>query len=221
MESMTPAPAPPETDARHLTRRQELRKDILELTKLVALFLIVFWGVKTFVVEGYEVQGPSMEPTLHDGERILVFKLPQMLSSLPFLGAFQPLKPSDIVVFESPVENKRYVKRVIACGPASSGKTVQATTGEGAPPPGSVQVLFDHGTVYVNNRRIEEDYLEVPDQHVEDVQSLTLGPGEYYVLGDHRNVSKDSRSFNAVHHEQVVGRALLRFWPLKKFGFIH
>lgn len=205
-----------------LTAGQAMKRDMAELAKLVALFLIIFWSVKTFVLEGYEVQGPSMEPTLTNHERILVFKLPHKLSKLPFMGRFRPIDDGDIVVFESDMENnKRYIKRVIAQGPpANSGNTVEAETRDDGVAPGSVRVLYDHGTIYVNNRRKTEDYLPIEEVYSNDVQDIMLGPGEYYVLGDHRSVSKDSRSFNAIHEGQVVGRAAFRFWPLNKIGFL-
>lgn len=203
---------------------QNMRREVTELVKMVALFLIVFWGLKAFVIEGYEVQGDSMIPTLEDRERILVFKLPTQLSDLPLVGGFHPLKPGDIVVFQSSVERgKRYIKRVIAEGPAlSAHKTVEAdAVQQGAHDPDSVQVLFERGAVYVNNQKIDEPYLVPEEQRSPDVRDpVYLDAGEYYVLGDHRSVSKDSRSFNEVHQDQLIGRAVFCIWPLSSFGFL-
>lgn len=203
---------------------QDMKREVTELVKMVVLFLIVFWGLKAFVIEGYEVQGDSMIPTLEDRERILVFKLPTKLAHLPFIGGFSPLDEGDIVVFDSKVENnKRYIKRVIARGPAqSTGKTVAAgaVDADGADPD-DVKVLFEYGSVYVNNQKIEEPYLVHEEQHSPDVREpVFLDKGEYYVLGDHRSVSKDSRSFNAVQEDQIIGKAILRIWPLSSFGFL-
>lgn len=203
---------------------QNMKREVTELVKMVLLFLIVFWGLKAFVIEGYEVQGDSMIPTLEDRERILVFKLPTQLAALPLIGGFHPLKPGDIVVFQSSVErNKRYIKRVIAEGPVLSGrKTVEADAiQQDGHDPDSVQVLFERGAVYVNNQKLEEPYLVHEEQRSPDVRDpVILDAGEYYVLGDHRSVSKDSRSFNEVHQDQLIGRAVLRIWPLSSFGFL-
>jgi signal peptidase I len=199
------------------TARPEWRREITELVKMVVLFLVLFWVLKTFVIEGYEVEGPSMQPTLEDRQRILVLKLPHELGKLPFLHWMEPMKEGQIVVFDSMVEsNKRYVKRVIARGPQSpSGNTVSATTMTGG---NKVHVKYEHGTIYVNNQRVPEDYLTAQETQSPDVDETDLLPGEYYVMGDHRSVSKDSRVFHAVKEGQVVGRAIFRFWPLSKFG---
>lgn len=220
MEALERVAAPSESDE----TPQDMKREVTELVKMVVLFLIVFWGLKAFVIEGYEVQGDSMIPTLEDRERILVFKLPTKLANLPFIGGFSPLDPGDIVVFDSNVENnKRYIKRVIARGPAQGpGNTVaaDAVQADGIDPE-DVKVLFEYGSVYVNNQKIEEPYLVHEEQHSPDVREpVFLDNGEYYVLGDHRSVSKDSRSFKAVQEDQIIGKAILRIWPLSSFGFL-
>jgi len=206
----------PESQERNAS--QEVKREIIEFVKMIAWFLVVFFIVKTYVVEGYEVQGPSMLPTLQDRERILVLKLPHVVSEFSLFSGVEALKPGDIVVFDSPVEaNKRYVKRVIAKGPgAGSGNTVAARQ-DGASDPKAgkgVRVLFDRGTVYVNNKRLDEDYLPVAAHSADErYEEEYLQPGAYYVLGDNRGVSKDSRSFGSIDDGRVIGRAVLCFWP--------
>lgn len=215
-DSPTPEPVEP---------RQDMKREVAELVKMVVLFLLVFWGLKSFVIEGYEVQGDSMIPTLEDRERILVFKLPAILARWPLIGGYNALHEGDIVVFDSTVENnKRYIKRVIAKGPPpqTGNNTVDARAVHAdVPAPDSVKVLFDSGSVFVNNKKVDEPYLVREEQVSPDVRApLYLGAGEYYVLGDHRSVSKDSRSFNAVSDSQIIGKAVLRIWPLSSFGLL-
>ena len=195
---------------------QELKREIIEFVKIIAWFLVVFFLVKTYVVEGYEVQGPSMIPTLQDRERIMVVKLPHILSQFRVFSGISALKEGDIVVFDSPVEtNKRYVKRVIAKGPRQDPRnTVEAEQNrEETPGHDSVRVRYDKGKVYINNKRIEESYL-TPEQTSDDSPPpVFVKPGGYYVLGDNRGVSKDSRSFGPVDDSRLIGKALFCFWP--------
>lgn len=207
-----------------LPDRQELKREVLDFIKLVVWFLIIFLGLRSFVIEGYEVQGESMEPTLSNNERILVLKLPHQLSQWSLFSGIDAIEPGDIVVFNSPdVADKRYVKRVIAMGPAgdSGGRTVGAEGRDDSPAPSNaIAVVFERGEVFVNNRKIEEDYLSPALRPSEEHQELLLGPAEYYVLGDNRNVSKDSRSFNAITDGAIIGKAVIRFWPPSEISLL-
>lgn len=202
----------------------EIRHELIELAKMVGLFLVLFWGLKTFVIEGYEVQGPSMTPTLEEHERILVFKLPHELSKLPLFRKMEAIQAKDIVVFESSVEaKKRYIKRVVAKGPASAlrNNTANAHSREsGEADVERVQVIYAGGRIYVNNRLLDEEYLPPEEMRSPDRDRVYLLPGQYYVMGDHRSVSKDSRSFGPVDTGQIIGKAVFRIWPLSKMGWL-
>jgi len=201
-----------------------LRQEAFEVLKTMGLFLVLFWALKTFVVEGYEVQGPSMLPTLSEQERILVFKLPQEIAGLvPVLG-LRVAKPDDIIVFRSTDEvGKRYVKRVIAAAPARTQNTASASAEAEVPAlgVGDVVVEIREGCVYVDDSPVAEDSPSAEKLNPrESHPPVVLHPGEFYVMGDHRSVSRDSRSFGAVDAEQVVGRAVFRFWPLHRAGLL-
>jgi signal peptidase I len=206
------------------TGEQEVKREVIEFVKMVVWFLALFIVLRTFVIEGYEVQGPSMEPTLHTRERILVLKLPYVLSQWSLFGGWDPIHAGDIVVFKSPGDDsKRYVKRVVAKGPKKSGsKVVDAGEQPGdTPGGGAVSVGIAEGKLYVNQRRVEEEYLpEGADPYMKDSGEATLGPGKYYMLGDNRGKSKDSRVFGPVSGERLIGKAVLRFWPPKKLSLL-
>lgn len=213
--------APPETrpehgpEARERTR-QDAKREMVEFVKMVVWFLLLFLVLRGFVIEGYEVQGPSMEPSLYEQERILVFKLGQHWPFSGFLGT----RPGDIVVFDSPDDRgKRYVKRVIAMGPEErSGNMVRA--GRDGEPETGVRLRLRDTAIYVNDRKLDQSYLAENALSSEEDREVVIGPDEYFVMGDNRNISKDSRNFGAVGEDLVIGRALLRFWPLDRFGFI-
>ena len=205
-------------------KAQEAKHEIFEFGKMVVWFLILFFALRYFVVEGYEVQGPSMEPSLVNNERILVLKLPHFLSQFRPFEQLNPIKEGDIVVFESPNDHqKRYVKRVIAKGEGRRHTNVADAGQHGGAsfPAETVQVRVEEGEVYVNNRRVTEDYIKDATRSGPSFQDeAVLYPGSYYVLGDNRNVSKDSRSFGPINDSRIIGRAVLRVWPPSQIGLI-
>ena len=166
-----------------------------------------------------------MWPTLRHSDQILVFKLPYVLNRLWWFGEWQPVQSRDIIVFKSPEDTtKQYVKRVIAVGPPrqASNNTVDAEHRADAPGVDRrVPVRIEEGRIYVNNQRLNENYL--PPEAVESRETqgeVLLGPGEVYVLGDNRAVSRDSRNFLALPQDLILGKALFRFWPLQRIGLV-
>jgi signal peptidase I len=218
---VTDQPDSPAPNGESAPDRNEIKREIVDFAKLVVWFLAIFLVLRTYVLEGYEVQGPSMLPTLENNQRILVFKLPHRLSEWGVLGDRVPFDPGDIIVFDSPdAPGKRYVKRLIAVGPkADEGNTVEADT-ETPDAQSGVKVQYLEGDIFVDNHKVEETYLSATPLATSDEQELMLGPGEYYVLGDNRRVSKDSRSFAAIHDRAIIGKAVFRFWPLNRISIL-
>ena len=203
-------------------KKQDAKREFIDLIKLVVFFLLAFWVLKSFVIEGYEVQGESMAPTLEDRDRILVFKLPHELSRISLFSGIQAFDDEDIIVFRES-NAKRLIKRVIAHNPQQNGNTVDAQhLKDEMRNPDVIKVEYDHGVVRINDWQIDESaYLSEEAKKNRDNNSVCmLHPGEYYVLGDNRPVSKDSRSFDAITDDQIVGRAILRFWPLSRLKLL-
>lgn len=201
----------------------EMKREAFQFMKVVGAVVIFIMLLKAFVVESCPVHGPSMLPLLHENERILVWKLPTVLSGLPGMEWLDPVGQNSLAVFKSVDEdNKHYIKRVIAEGPprASAHVVNAGTTDPAGHTAGAVNVKYEFGKVYVNNQLLDEGYLVDEERSSPMEREDWLDAGQYYVLGDHRSVSKDSRRFGPINHDQLVGRAVFRFWPLDKFGFL-
>jgi len=203
----------------HEEAKAALKREAVDFIKLIVLVLVIVVLTKTFLIESCPVHGPSMYPTLAEDERILVWKLPAIVSRLPLVGGFDPVSEGDLVVFDSDEEvNKRYVKRLIAAGPRLPKNAVSADAD--VPGHNGTMVSYERGRVFINNHLLDEPYLTGEERQSSLQANATLGMDEYYVLGDHRSVSKDSRRFGPIRKNQVVGKAVLRFWPLSKFSIL-
>jgi signal peptidase I len=173
-------------------KRAGLWRAFFELLHDLAVAVLFCFFLVTFVVQAFRVQGTSMLPLLEDGERIIVNKL---------VYRFRPIERSDVVVFWYPRDpSVSFIKRVVGL-------------------PGDV-VEIRQGRLYVNERRVEEPYIQTRYRDDESHGPVEVKRGYYYVLGDHRNSSNDSRTWGEVPEKYIYGRAELRFWPLSKSGFI-
>ena len=166
-----------------------MRALVRELFKTIILSILVFMAMH-ISVQNYRVQGPSMQPTLVQGEYVIVNKL---------VYAFQPPQLGEVVVFQFPEDRSRdLVKRVIGV-------------------PGDT-VSMKNGLVILNNAVLEEPYVTQGDSTT--MPPITLGAGEFFVLGDNRQASNDSRNWGAVTFEDLIGRAWLKFWPVDKLNIL-
>lgn len=159
------------------------RSPFWETVETVVIALALALLIRHFVVESFVVRGSSMEPTLHDGQRLLVGK---------FIYWFRPPRDGEIVVFRSPLNSREdLIKRIIA------------VEGE--------RVEIRRGQVYRNGKPLEEDYIRKPD--FSSLSSLTVPPGHVFVLGDNRGNSEDSRYFGPLPRRLIKGKAVVVWWP--------
>ena len=161
----------------------------------ICLVFFLTWFFTEFVGQRTEVEGMSMSPTLKDKENLILDKISYR---------FRDPKRYEIVVFPPKYkENTYYIKRVIGL----PGETVEIWKGE----------------VYIDGQRLpgDDSYGKIEDPGLV-AEPFLLGEDEYFVLGDNRNDSIDSREpeVGAVRREDILGRAVFRVWPLTEFGFL-
>ncbi len=143
-----------------------------------------------FLYQPVKVEGTSMMPTLEDQERVFINK---------FVYRLEPIHRGDVVVFRYPRDpSKSYIKRVIA------------VAGD--------RVKIEGGLVYVNDRQISEDYVSQIYEDVRSYAPTVVPPHSYFVMGDHRNLSNDSRDFGPVNESYIYGKAVFGYWPFAKLG---
>jgi signal peptidase I len=164
---------------------------ISTLAFLVAVFTLLQLAIPRSVVHG-----SSMEPSFGEGQRLVISRVGYL---------FGDPQRGDIVVFNSPKpleENEpSLIKRVIGM----PGDTIE----------------WRDQTLYINDELTEEPYINEPCSQFQcPNKTWTLGPDEYFVMGDNRNHSRDSRDFDQVPRENIIGEALVRFWPLDNIGLV-
>ncbi|CZQ83061.1 signal peptidase I [Trichococcus collinsii] len=179
--------------------RGSFLREAMSLILSVAIAFVLFLVIRTYLFYPFQVVGDSMVPTLETGDRLILNKLAE-------------IDRFDIVVFPAPDgTDEEYVKRIIGL-------------------PGD-EITYFQDELYINGKKIEEHYLEAlredSDQALTGDFTLFSLTGEatvpedmYFVLGDNRNVSKDSRVFGFIPAAEIEGTADLRLWPLNKIGII-
>ncbi len=170
---------------------------LFEIVETLVLTLVIFFVIQNFVAQPYRVQQQSMEDTLQPGEYVLVDKL---------TPRFNDYQRGEVVVFTPPEtfpqpDGTPFIKRVIGL-------------------PGD-EVSIRDGAVYINDARLEEPYVKGGVTEPPPGQDRWVIPAdEYFVMGDNRSNSADSRVFGPVPRDVIIGRAWLRYWPLDTFGVL-
>jgi len=159
----------------------------------VVISLAIAAFIIVFLYQPVKVEGTSMLPGLDDQERIFINK---------FVYRVGPISRGDIVVFHYPRDPaKSYIKRVIALA--------------------GDQVRIDEGVVSVNGQRLPEPYVPPEYDDWRSYPKVVVPPHSYFVLGDHRNLSSDSRDFGSVDEHYIYGKAVFVYWPIEKLGTLH
>lgn len=177
----------------------------LEIVKIFILAVVVIVPIRVFLFQPFFVQGASMEPNFQDGEYLIVNELGYKETDLKILkvDSFREMKRGDVIVFRYPKNPSQFfIKRVIGL----SGERIKV----------------ENGSVYIFNRdhsegfKLEEEYL--PEGLITKGNSdYEIKEDEYFVMGDNRDHSSDSRTWGPIKTTNVVGKVLLRAWPINKF----
>ncbi|MBD2253122.1 signal peptidase I [Nostoc parmelioides] len=188
---------PQESDTKQASTPSKAWRGWQENLTLIAIALCLALLIRTFIAEPRYIPSESMVPTLYEGDRLVVEKVSYN---------FQPPTTGDIVVFQPPAELQRrgypkdqaFIKRVIAT-------------------PGEI-ISVNNGKVYLNGKALPEEYIaEPPNQPFPPVK---VPENQFFVMGDNRNNSNDSRYWGFLPKENIIGRAVFRFWPPNRLGII-
>ncbi len=177
-------------------KKVDIKKEIISWALYLLFVVALVYVIITFVGQRTVVDGRSMNPNLNDGDNLIVEKLSYR---------FRDPQRFDIIVFPPQgAPKEHYIKRIIGL----PGETVQ---------------IDYEGNIYINGEILEEDYgLETIQNPGRAAEPVTLGEDEYFVLGDNRNNSTDSRTEKVgnVKRSTITGRAWVRIWPLSDFGVL-
>jgi signal peptidase I len=180
--------APPEAVSPR--SHQFLRHEIRVWTRDLLIAIGLALVIIVFLYQPVKVEGTSMAPLLSDQERIFINK---------FVYRFEPIDRGDVVVFWYPLDrSKSFIKRVVGL----PGETVE----------------IRHGTVYIDGNAVSEPYVPPQYADVSDYGPIKVPRDSYFVMGDHRISSNDSRVFGPVSSQFIYGRAVFAYWPVDHFG---
>ena len=164
-----------------------------EIVEIVLIAVLVVFGVRTFLVQPFLVSGASMEPNFHGGDYILINELSYR---------FTEPQRGEVVVFRYPGDERTFfIKRIIGL----PGERVVITDGK----------LIIYNNAHKTGMTVNESYLPKNLRTVGE-KDMTLGPDEFFVMGDNRDASFDSRQWGPVKRSEVVGSVWVRLWPLNK-----
>ncbi len=169
-----------------------LRRELRSWGRDLVIALSLAVVIIIFFYQPVKVEGTSMTPLISDQERIFINK---------FVYRFEPIERGDVVVFWYPLDrSKSFIKRVVGL----PGDTVEIREGQ----------------VYVNGKFLPEPYVPRQSEDLANFPATRIPKGEYFVMGDHRISSNDSRIFGPVPRNFIYGKAVFAYWPVDHFGSI-
>jgi len=158
----------------------------------IGIWFLVSLFIFTFLYSPVRVEGTSMQPGLRDQDRLFIDK---------FFFRFEKIDRDDVVVFHYPRDpEKSYIKRVIAL----PGDTIR----------------IDQGRLFINGKPVAEPYVPRRYEDTRSMGTLVVPAGEYFVMGDHRSISSDSRDFGPVDRDLIYGKAEFIYWPADNMGVV-
>jgi signal peptidase I len=161
-----------------------------EILETIVFTLLIYFLIRTFLFENYRVVGKSMVPALQDDEYLVVNKLVYRLH--------EPQRGDIIVLRERGSGERKLIKRVIGL----PGETL----------------AIESGQVTINGQLLDEPYIQNPDRSSRS--PAPIPEGHYFVMGDNRSNSSDSRNWGPLPGENVVGKALITYWPVDLWGIV-
>lgn len=181
----------------HKTFFENLTSHIIDFIQTLVVFGAIFAIIYLFIAQFHKVSGNSMFPTYHNGDFLITEKITYRLG--------QPRR-GDVIVLKNPRdESQDFIKRIIAL-------------------PGDT-ITIENDSVFVNGKKLEENYLppETPTHagsFLREGETIKAEPDQYFVIGDNRNHSSDSREWGSVTKKEIIGRAFFRYWPPQSVGLL-
>lgn len=172
---------------------QSAKGYVLEAVEILVIAVAIAFGIRTFIAEARYIPSGSMIPTLKIDDRLMVEKLTYHFRN-PERGDIVVFNPTDRLIQQN--FHDAFIKRVIG------------TPGD--------KVEVKEGKVFVNDQPLTEDYIFEPPNR--NAPPVVISPNQYFVMGDNRNSSYDSRFWGTVPRDRIIGKAAFRFWPLNCIG---
>lgn len=177
---------------------QQFWRKQTENLQIVGLALAISVLIRLLIAEPRYIPSNSMIPTLDIGDRLVIEKVSYHFNS-PATGNIIVFEPPDILQLQGYTKDQAFIKRIIGL----PGETID----------------IKNGRVYIGDRPLEEDYIaELPDYLWEG--PVTIPENQYFVMGDNRNNSNDSHIWGFLPKDNIIGRAVFRFWPFERIGFL-
>jgi signal peptidase I len=173
-----------EKEIKKTTGKDNFWKEVFSWVRIIVGAFIVAFLLSNFVIVNARVPSGSMISTINENDKVIGFRLAYLFSD-PERG--------DIVMFDSPVEDKIYIKRIIGL-------------------PGETVEIRDN-TVYINGQRLEEDYVKNEWTNSPGTKTYEVPKGCYFMMGDNRNASADSRVWGVVKEDAIIAKAIFRYYP--------